>query len=58
MGHVFRNNNQEIDSKKGQAMKKLQILGTGCTKCTQLAENCKTAAEEAGLQVGEGRDVA
>jgi small redox-active disulfide protein 2 len=28
---------------------KIQILGTGCPSCNQLAENAKTAAESAGL---------
>ena len=30
-------------------MKKLQVLGTGCAKCTKLAENVETAARELGL---------
>jgi small redox-active disulfide protein 2 len=30
-------------------MKKLQILGTGCPKCKQLAERTEQAAEELGL---------
>jgi small redox-active disulfide protein 2 len=30
-------------------MKKLQILGTGCPKCAQLADNAKAAAEDLGL---------
>ena len=30
-------------------MKKLQILGTGCIKCTKLAEVTKRAAESLGL---------
>lgn len=28
---------------------KIQILGTGCAKCEQLAENAETAAREMGL---------
>jgi len=28
---------------------KINILGTGCPKCTQLAERAQTAAEELGL---------
>ena len=28
---------------------KVQILGTGCPKCTQLAENTKVALEELGI---------
>ena len=31
-------------------MKKIQILGTGCTKCQKLTENAKTAAEELGIE--------
>ena len=31
-------------------MKKLQILGTGCPKCRQLAENAEAAAKALGLQ--------
>ena len=31
-------------------MKKLQILGTGCPKCQQLADNAKAAAEAAGVE--------
>ena len=30
-------------------MKKLQILGTGCPKCRQLAENAELAAKAAGI---------
>lgn len=30
-------------------MKKIQILGTGCPKCRQLAEIAEIAAREAGL---------
>jgi small redox-active disulfide protein 2 len=29
---------------------KIQILGTGCPKCTALAENAETAAKEAGIE--------
>lgn len=29
-------------------MKKIQILGTGCAKCQQLAANAETAAKELG----------
>ena len=28
---------------------KIQILGTGCTKCTPLTENAETAAREMGI---------
>ncbi len=31
-------------------MKKIQILGTGCQKCTQLAANAEAAAKELGLE--------
>ncbi len=31
-------------------MKHIKILGTGCTKCTQFAENTKAAAEELGIE--------
>lgn len=30
-------------------MKRIQILGTGCSKCQKLTENAKQAAEELGL---------
>ena len=30
-------------------MVKIQILGSGCAKCRQLAANAETAAEELGL---------
>jgi len=30
---------------------KVQILGTGCPKCQQTAENAKAAAEAAGLEI-------
>jgi small redox-active disulfide protein 2 len=29
---------------------KIQILGTGCPKCTQLLENAKVAVREMGIQ--------
>lgn len=29
---------------------KIEILGTGCLKCNQLATNVKTAVKELGLQ--------
>jgi small redox-active disulfide protein 2 len=32
-------------------MKKMQIYGTGCAKCNQLAENAMAAAADAGLEV-------
>lgn len=31
-------------------MKKLQILGTGCPKCNELAERTVSAAEELGME--------
>ena len=30
-------------------MKKIQILGTGCTKCKKLAENAESAVKELGI---------
>jgi len=30
-------------------MKKIQVLGTGCPKCSKLAENAETAAREIGV---------
>ena len=33
------------------AVKKIQILGTGCPKCLQLAENAKSAIEQLGLDL-------
>jgi small redox-active disulfide protein 2 len=29
---------------------KIQVLGTGCPKCKQLAENADTAAKELGVE--------
>lgn len=29
---------------------KIQVLGTGCPKCKQLAENADTAAKEMGIE--------
>lgn len=31
-------------------MKKLQVLGTGCPKCKQLAQTTETAAKELGIE--------
>ena len=31
-------------------MKKIQILGTGCPKCKELAERTEVAAKELGLE--------
>jgi small redox-active disulfide protein 2 len=31
-------------------MKKIQILGTGCPKCSMLAKNAEEAAKSAGLE--------
>jgi small redox-active disulfide protein 2 len=33
-------------------MKKLQILGSGCAKCSELAERTQAAAAELGLEYG------
>jgi len=30
-------------------MKKIQILGTGCAKCTKLAKNAEAAAKNLGI---------
>jgi small redox-active disulfide protein 2 len=30
-------------------MKTIQVLGTGCAKCTKLAENAEAAAETLGI---------
>ena len=35
---------------KGVAMKKIQILGTGCAKCNLLADNVKKIADSMGIQ--------
>ena len=32
-------------------MKKIQVLGTGCAKCEQLADNAKGAAQTAGIEI-------
>ncbi len=32
-------------------MKKIQILGTGCAKCNELADNAKQAAQQLGEEV-------
>jgi small redox-active disulfide protein 2 len=39
---VFRRN-RRID------MKRMQVLGTGCAKCTKLKENAEAAAKELGV---------
>ena len=31
-------------------MAKIQVLGTGCPKCTRLAENAETAAKDLGIE--------
>lgn len=31
-------------------MKKIQVLGTGCPKCTKLAENAEAAVKAAGVE--------
>ena len=35
---------------KGDIMKKIQILGTGCPKCKKLAENAEAAAKDLELE--------
>lgn len=32
-------------------MKKIQILGTGCAKCNELADNAQKAADQSGTAV-------
>ena len=32
-------------------MKKVQVLGTGCPKCQQTAENARAAAQALGLEI-------
>ncbi len=41
-------------------MRKIQILGTGCSKCTTLAANAEQAVKEAGIEgaVVKVRDIA
>ena len=31
-------------------MKKIEVLGTGCSKCKKLAENAEAAAKELGIE--------
>ena len=31
-------------------MKRIKILGTGCPKCQQLADNARTAADQLGVE--------
>jgi small redox-active disulfide protein 2 len=38
------------NARKEGDVKTLQILGTGCPKCTKLAENAEAAAEALGLE--------
>lgn len=38
-------------SDKDMKMKKIQILGTGCPKCTKLAQNAEAAAKALGLDL-------
>jgi len=40
----------QIDIGKGNLMRKIQILGTGCPKCKKLAENAEAAAKELALE--------
>jgi small redox-active disulfide protein 2 len=44
-----RRNERQRD-KEVAAMKKIQILGTGCAKCMKLTENAEKAAKEAGIE--------
>lgn len=41
-----------IAAGKAVLMKKLQILGGGCSKCHDLAERTRAAAQELGLEFG------
>jgi small redox-active disulfide protein 2 len=42
---------QECTSRtRRRAMKKLQVLGTGCPKCKKLAENAEAAAKALGVE--------
>ena len=36
-------------------MKNIQVLGTGCPKCTKLAENAVSAAEGLGIEYQMGK---
>ena len=38
------------ESKGGNKMKKIQILGTGCAKCMKLTANAEEAAKQAGIE--------
>jgi small redox-active disulfide protein 2 len=40
----------EISSRGGQAMKKVQILGTGCPKCKKLFETTQRFVNDAGIE--------
>jgi len=31
-------------------MKEIKVLGSGCDKCTQMAEHAETAARQAGIE--------
>ena len=31
-------------------MKQIQVLGTGCAKCTKLKDNAETAVQELGIE--------
>ena len=37
-------------SKEERTVKKIQILGTGCPKCTKLTENTEVAAKALGIE--------
>jgi small redox-active disulfide protein 2 len=40
----------EISSDRRKIMKKIQVLGMGCPKCTKLAENAELAAQQMGIE--------
>jgi small redox-active disulfide protein 2 len=39
-----------IKIEREYAMKLVQVLGTGCAKCTKLKENAETAVKEMGVE--------
>ncbi len=43
-------NIQQLNSFFGGVMMKIEILGTGCPKCTKLFENTKKAVAESNIQ--------
>src|SRR6185503_3501072 len=48
-GSTTSDSEQRLGSKE-IAMKKLQILGTGCSKCKSLTEQVELAAKELGIE--------